>query len=262
MGRAARAKGSRLALAAALLLAAASAVQAQEVRLMPGSSGCVQLIPSAPTNLRAAPGDGQVLLTWDRPANGACVSVYEVTATPVGATRSFGPAAPTQTPEFRLEISQLQNGVEYVFRVQAVSPVFGPGGEASVVTTPRANPPPSPSPSPSPVWPGWPGDATLCSRLLPPSAPTDLKANPSWRAIRLCWKPPANFGCVDEYRVTARRPAAQRSFGAAPLLWSVNKGGCLDLTNLDSGADYIIAVESWSQTFGSGGSASIQATAN
>lgn len=37
----------------------------------------------------------------------------------MAATRSFGPAAPTRTPEFRLEIAQLQNGVEYVFHVQA-----------------------------------------------------------------------------------------------------------------------------------------------
>ncbi|KAL4430603.1 hypothetical protein ABPG77_005843 [Micractinium sp. CCAP 211/92] len=233
-------------------------MQAQEVRLMPGSAGCAQIPPTAPTNLRAVAGDGRVVLTWDRPANGACVSVYEVTAAPVAATRSFGPAAPTRTPEFRLEIAQLQNGVEYVFH--AVSAIFGQGGDASFRATPQASP--SPSPPPPASWPSWPGDATLCSRLLPPSAPTDLKATPSRGAIRLCWKPPANFGCVDEYRVTARRPAAQRSFGAAPLLWSVNKGGCLDMTGLEAGAQYIISVESWSQVFGSGGSASIQANAS
>lgn len=201
--------------------------------------------------------------------------------------------------------------------MQAVSAIFGQGGDASLRATPQASPPPSPPPPAS--WPSWPGDATLCSRLLPPSAPTDLKATPSRGAIRLCWKPPANFGCVDEvggrlgsllplagagcwrgchalawrapcrvrtlcrvhlykpavspppshaaplllqYRVTARRPAAQRSFGAAPLLWSVNKGGCLDMTGLEAGAQYIISVESWSQVFGSGGSASIQANAS
>lgn len=34
------------------------------------------------------------------------------------------------------------------------------------------------------------------------------------------------------------------------------------MTGLESGAQYIITVESWSQAFGSGGSANIQAAAN
>ena len=34
-------------------------------------AGCTAARPGPPTNLKATPGDGHVVLTWDRPANGA-----------------------------------------------------------------------------------------------------------------------------------------------------------------------------------------------
>ena len=63
-----------------LLLAAASVLSlgaAQEIKLVSGP-GCADLPPAPPTALRATPSDGTVLLTWDRPANGACVTEYQV----------------------------------------------------------------------------------------------------------------------------------------------------------------------------------------
>lgn len=57
------------------ILSFKTTMQAQEVRLMPGSAGCAQIPPTAPTNLRAVAGDGRVVLTWDRPANGECCPV-------------------------------------------------------------------------------------------------------------------------------------------------------------------------------------------
>lgn len=129
------------------------------------------------------------------------MSVYEVTAAPVGATRSFGPAAPTRTPEFRLEISQLQIGVEYVFRVQASSPAQASGVMLGVhpdaapfipatftrgclhapIALQESKPlPPSPAPAGRECY-LRPGRRRLCARHpagYPPSEPAPL-LNPS-----------------------------------------------------------------------------------
>lgn len=58
-----------------------------------------------------------------------------------------------------------------------------------------------------------------------PAAPTRLRSSPKGRGrLEVCWSPPENRGCVDEYRVTAvEKPA--RSFGAAPSFIRVNTGG-------------------------------------
>lgn len=112
---------------------------------------------------------------------------YQVEAVPVGGrSRSLGAGAPTTTREFKLTITGLDNGQEYRFTVRAVS--RRGSAESSVNATPRAPAPPTP-----PV--------TLCSRLLPPSAPTDLKvSNIKATSLQLCFGPPANYGCADEVR--------------------------------------------------------------
>ena len=43
--------------------------------LFVGPAGCAQLPPAAPANLKATPGDGSVMLAWDKPSNGESWSV-------------------------------------------------------------------------------------------------------------------------------------------------------------------------------------------
>ena len=62
-----------------LLLLLAAAATAQPINLVNGpGSACIGVAPSPPSRLQAKPGDGSVQLTWDRPANGACVQEYDV----------------------------------------------------------------------------------------------------------------------------------------------------------------------------------------
>lgn len=150
---------------------------------------------------------------------------------------------------------------------------------------------------------------TLCSRLLPPSAPTDVKVTPATRSVQLCWGPPANYGCADEvrrrlsgwrrcgqggrdiciwrvrclptfpcrlwthpshltphnppqYRVRATQLSQSRSFGAVPLLWSYNQGGCVQIGGLLPDTRYSFEVQAWSNLFQSGGAASIKTKTN
>ena len=96
---------------ALLLLLAASAlslVAAQEIKLVAGP-GCADLPPTPPTALRATPGDASVLLTWDRPANGACVTEYQVTVLPVDPTKRSAAPSQQRTAQFNLTISALSN---------------------------------------------------------------------------------------------------------------------------------------------------------
>ena len=66
--------------------------------------------------------------------------------------------------------------------MQAFSAKYNGGGEDQVVATPTA----------------------ACSPAVLPSAPINLSARPGSTNVTLCWDPPANNGCVDEWRVAVR----------------------------------------------------------
>lgn len=53
-----------------------------------------------------------------------------------------------------------------------------------------------------------------CASSLQPGAPQELKAQPGDGKVTLTWKPPANGGCVDEYRVSAAPLSTARALGA------------------------------------------------
>ena len=73
--------------------------------------------PSAPRNLMAVGGDGQVVLTWDAPVRdgGAAISDYEYRIDRMNAWISTGSTNTTHT------VSGLDNGTSYVFEVRAVN---------------------------------------------------------------------------------------------------------------------------------------------
>ena len=81
-----------------LLLLLATAAAAQPINLVNGPrSACISSIaPSPPERLRATPGNGSVTLTWDRPANGACVQEYDVSRR--AAVGGGGSDAPQRLP--------------------------------------------------------------------------------------------------------------------------------------------------------------------
>ena len=88
-----------------------------------GGGGPRTSAPDAPSNLLAAAGDGQVVLTWDAPEDdgGAAITDYEYRINGSGPWISTGSTETTHT------VTGLDNGREYTFQVRAVNRV-GKGG--------------------------------------------------------------------------------------------------------------------------------------
>ena len=95
------------------------------------------VVPGAPTILTATPGDGKVALTWTAPEDngGAEITGYEITANDsvveVGNVTSY-------------TVSDLDNGTEYRFTVQAVNSVGTGAASNGVTATPKAGSTPTP----------------------------------------------------------------------------------------------------------------------
>jgi uncharacterized repeat protein (TIGR02543 family) len=97
----------------------------------------VPTVPAVPQNFTATPGDGQVELSWNAPADdgGSDIISYEVYKdgdanwTDVGSDTSY-------------TFTGLTNGTEYTFYVRAVNRV-GAGPAASIKATPTATPVPT-----------------------------------------------------------------------------------------------------------------------
>ncbi len=92
-------------------------------------TAAVPTIPGAPGNFTTKPGDGNVTLTWDAPADngGSPITAYHVSMNGgqwwnAGTMRSYN-------------FSGLTNGTSYTFKVRAVN-AAGNGAEASVTGTP------------------------------------------------------------------------------------------------------------------------------
>ena len=88
-----------------------------------GGGGPRTSAPDAPSNLLAAAGDGQVVLTWDAPEDdgGAAITDYEYRINGSGPWISTGSTETTHT------VTGLDNGTPYVFEVRAVNRI-GKGG--------------------------------------------------------------------------------------------------------------------------------------
>ena len=110
-------------------------------------------VPGAPGNLRTAPGDGRMTLTWTAPGNdgGAGIEKYRYRVRADGGS-SWDPdwtdvpdgpdTGDSAADETTFTVSGLSNGTEYVFELRAVNSV-GEGRAASAADTPvRAPLPP------------------------------------------------------------------------------------------------------------------------
>ncbi len=106
--------------------------------------------PGAPGNLRTAPGDGQMTLTWTAPGNdgGAAIEKYRYRVSADGGS-SWGPdwtdvpdgadAGDSAADETTFTVSGLNNGTAYVFQLRAVNSV-GEGPAVSAADTPARAP--------------------------------------------------------------------------------------------------------------------------
>ena len=97
-----------------------------------GGGGPRTSAPDAPSNLLAAAGDGQVVLTWDAPEDdgGAAITDYEYRINGSGPWISTGSTETTHT------VTGLDNGREYTFEVRAVNR----GGKGGISNRAEATP--------------------------------------------------------------------------------------------------------------------------
>jgi predicted RNA-binding protein with TRAM domain len=95
--------------------------------------------PAAPSDLAAAPGNGEAILTWTLPANATCV--YILTRT--GTSGSFT-TLPYPVCSDHFTAGLLVNGQTYQFEVKAYDDLIPGGTSGAVTVTPRGPAPPGP----------------------------------------------------------------------------------------------------------------------
>jgi len=145
-------------------------------------------LPSAPQNLQAVAGDGQVTLTWDPPSDdgGAPILLYTIYRGNSSGGESFLITVPLVTTYIDLTVS---NGVLYFYQVSATNAV----GEG-----PRSNEA-SATPNPPATAPG---------------APQGLGATAGDATIALAWSPPGSDGGspITNYRIYRGNSSGGESF--------------------------------------------------
>lgn len=236
----------RAIIASLTLLTVVTAAEAQVIALpapfsLPTTSICnttAQL--TTPQGLKVDPGDSTATISWLKPANDACVDFYNVSWAQIGPKGEKGALFQVKTPENGLTLTNLDNGVQYAFYVEAVYAQVNRTRPALITTIPQSQ----------------------CDTTLAPTQPTNLTAYSDGPGIKICWKAPKGNGCVSEYRV-ARRLFPLTEEEARSVQWEyiqAKTAGCMTLGNLLDRRTYQLAVQSYSSSAKSGGYASTQAT--
>ena len=99
-----------------------------------GGGGLRQTVPSAPRNLTAVGGEGEVVLTWDAPRDdgGSAIRDYEYRIDGKGRWISIGSTDTTHT------VTGLVNGTTYTFEVRAVNRIGRGRASNQAEATPAA----------------------------------------------------------------------------------------------------------------------------
>ena len=124
-------------------------------------------VPTAPTNLSATPGDGQVTLSWNDPSN-TSISKYQVSSDG-GANFADIPASGASTTTHT--VTSLTNGTDYTLAVRAVN--ASGNSDVSTVTV-----------------------------TMVPAAPAGLSATPGDGQVALSWTDPGNTS-ISKYQVSS-----------------------------------------------------------
>ena len=100
------------------------------------------VLPDRPTNLQAAAGDGQVLLTWNAPANNGShpITDYFIQHNPAGPQDWTGYDDGMRTVTGAI-VMGLDNGIEHAFRVRATTDAGNSTWSGITTATPKAIPP-------------------------------------------------------------------------------------------------------------------------
>ncbi|KAG2422680.1 hypothetical protein HXX76_015844 [Chlamydomonas incerta] len=210
----------------------------QDLVLVGGSAGCIDKVPGAPSKLKATAKDGKVLLAWEAPADGACVSQYVVNVMDAALPASL---QSTSTSARSAVVEGLLNGRTYAFAVQAYASKYLGGGTAKVLATP----------------------SDRCDPAVAPGNPTNLRVQGLDGAARVCWDGVSNDACVDEWRLSAvlvSGPAFRdASGGSSGAQQKISKGACANVTGLVNDARYKFSVQGYSKARGEGAAGAMTA---
>ncbi|GAB4817219.1 hypothetical protein N2152v2_004265 [Parachlorella kessleri] len=185
------------------------------------------LLPSAPVDLKVKTGDGQAILSWSNPSNGACVDSFQ--ASVLGGTQPPLTVVPQNMAgaSYTVPITGLANGIPLQFSVKAVSQQ-GPGESVTVTSVPCAD--------------------------IPPSRPTGLAASSGDGQATLSWGPPTNGACLSGYQVLAAANNQTLQTLAVPL--GMEAANNITLQSLPNGSQVKLVVKAVSNKFGAAGEVS------
>ena len=193
-------------------------------------------LPETPENLGADPGDTQVRLTWDDPRDFS-INYYQYQWTGTNNTSSWNAAGSQddwilvpklmgQTIVHRHTVTGLTNGITYTFRVRAVDDEDDvPGQYAEKTAMPRG--------------------VSASNVVIPPGAPTELKATGGHQKVELTWDYPDDAS-IDGYEYRQKEGASDstNSFSAwMPI--SNSDANTVDyvVTGLTNGIEYTFVVQ-------------------
>ena len=170
-------------------------------------------IPNAPENLSAAPGDGQVALSWDKPSNDATIGNYTYEVSTDGGT-TFAEIEGSSATTTAHTVMGLTNGTEYTFAVRAVN-----GTGNGLVATVNARP------------------------IAVPAAPTISSVTPGDGQVALEWADPDDSS-ITMYQV---RWKGKDSDDSTYTAWANIDGSDADttehpVTDLTNGTEYTFAL--------------------
>ena len=124
-----------------------------------------QGIPHSVTSFGAAPGTGQVKLTWTAPLNtgGLPITGYDIVYKPIGSSSNIVTSVSAYPTSFTAQ--NLTNGTEYSFTISARN-ALGQGVQTTIQTTPA----------------------------LVPGVPKNIASSPGSNQITLSWEAPDSDG--------------------------------------------------------------------
>ena len=194
--------------------------------------------PAKPTGLVATAGDGSVTLRWTDPDNPTIVRwEYQQKAgdDEWGAWTAI-PGADAGTT--RHEVSGLDNGTAYQFRVRAVNAAEagpGPGSEASESVTPAVPTPPTTSPTPPTTSPPPPATTPTTPAAggvtVTPTALTVDEGSSATYTVKLDTAPSA------EVTVTVGGASGEVTVAGSPLTFTPANYGTAQTVTVSAGAD-------------------------
>ncbi|AGB04610.1 putative protease [Aciduliprofundum sp. MAR08-339] len=189
-----------------------------QLNLTVGSGSSSPTAPSAPQNLQATAGDGQVSLSWQAPSSngGAAITEYKIYRGTSSGSESY--LAEVSGSTLSYTDTSVTNGQTYYYYVTAVNSAGESPASNEVSATPQAS-------------------------TSAPSAPQNLQASAGNGYVQLSWQAPSNNGgaAITEYKIYRGTSSGGESYLTETSSLSYND---TSVTNGQTYYYYVTAVNS------------------